>query len=159
MVIVNNNRAAREAGVSQSPQTTGLGGAAATNSVTCPAPTFSQPRPIDFFSISGAHGTPVYDPIRDFAILKKVLVKTPELAALHRELVVGGQIAETEFWDWSGGARALDRCSSLCLCPTPRPPPSISCSRRQHPTRRRRVNRASHLIRGCGPRKAVKTLS
>ena len=121
----------------------------------------TQPRPSTSSraeSISGAHGTPVYDPIRDFAIRKKVLVKTPELAALHRELVVSGQIAETEFWDWSGGARALDRCSSLCLCPTPRPLPSISCSCMPQSTRRRRLNRVSLLIRGCGPRKAVKTL-
>jgi transcription initiation factor TFIIH subunit 1 len=41
----------------------------------------------------------VNDPINDFRIRKKVLVKTPELAALHRELVMSGQITETEFWD------------------------------------------------------------
>ena len=64
-------------------------------------------------SISGAHGTPVYDPIRDFAIRKKVLVKTPELAALHRELVVSGQITETEFWD---GRELRARLTDVRLC-------------------------------------------
>ena len=39
------------------------------------------------------------DPVNDFRIRKKVLVKTPELAALHRELVMSGQITETEFWE------------------------------------------------------------
>ncbi|TDL25910.1 hypothetical protein BD410DRAFT_783894, partial [Rickenella mellea] len=38
-------------------------------------------------------------PIDDFRIRKKVLMKTPELAALHRELVISGQITEHEFWE------------------------------------------------------------
>ena len=37
--------------------------------------------------------------IDDFRIRKRVLMKTPELAALHRELVLSGQITETEFWE------------------------------------------------------------
>lgn len=37
--------------------------------------------------------------IDDFRIRKKVLMKTPELATLHRELVLTGQITETEFWE------------------------------------------------------------
>lgn len=35
----------------------------------------------------------------DFRLRKKVLVKNAELAALHKELVMSGQITESEFWD------------------------------------------------------------
>ncbi|KAH8119094.1 hypothetical protein DFH11DRAFT_1501151 [Phellopilus nigrolimitatus] len=35
----------------------------------------------------------------DFRIRKKVLMKNPELATLHRELVMTGQITESEFWE------------------------------------------------------------
>lgn len=34
-----------------------------------------------------------------FRLCKQILLKTPELAALHLELVVGGQITEAEFWE------------------------------------------------------------
>jgi hypothetical protein len=75
---------------------------------------------------------------------KKVLVKTPELTALHCELVVSSQITETEFWD-GREVRARLTDVRLCLCLTPRPCPSISCSRRPHPTCRRRVNRVTKV--------------
>ncbi|KAI0694319.1 hypothetical protein BC835DRAFT_1274633 [Cytidiella melzeri] len=48
---------------------------------------------------SEARGTPINDPTSDFQLRKKVLLSTPELATLHRELVVGGHISETEFWE------------------------------------------------------------
>ena len=49
---------------------------------------------------SDSHGsTPVNDPTNDFRLRKKVLRSNPELAALHRELVIGGQITEVEFWE------------------------------------------------------------
>lgn len=35
----------------------------------------------------------------DFRMRKKVLMKNSELADLHRDLVVSGQITEQEFWD------------------------------------------------------------
>ena len=38
-------------------------------------------------------------PIEDFHIRKKVLMRSPELATLHRELVMTGQITESEFWE------------------------------------------------------------
>lgn len=41
-----------------------------------------------------AVGTP-----EDFAVRKKVLMKNAELASLHRELVMSGQITEVEFWE------------------------------------------------------------
>ena len=44
-------------------------------------------------------GTPVNDPTNDFRLRKKVLLNTPELAQLHRELVMGGHITEGEFWE------------------------------------------------------------
>lgn len=49
---------------------------------------------------SRASGTPVgNDPTNDFRLRKKVLLANPELAALHRELVMGGHISENEFWE------------------------------------------------------------
>ncbi|GBE80685.1 hypothetical protein SCP_0304040 [Sparassis crispa] len=50
-------------------------------------------------SDSHASGTPVNDPTSEFRLRKKVLLSNPELAALHRELVMGGQITENEFWE------------------------------------------------------------
>lgn len=50
---------------------------------------------------SDSHGsaTPNNDPTSEFRLRKKVLLATPELAVLHRELVMSGQIAESEFWE------------------------------------------------------------
>ncbi|KAL0956420.1 hypothetical protein HGRIS_002568 [Hohenbuehelia grisea] len=42
---------------------------------------------------------PGNDAANDFRLRKKVLVSDPELASLHRDLVMSGQITETEFWD------------------------------------------------------------
>ena len=55
-------------------------------------------------SVSGdsRRPTPVFtgnDPTSDFRLRKKVLMSNPELGALHRELVMSGQITEAEFWD------------------------------------------------------------
>ncbi|OCH95142.1 hypothetical protein OBBRIDRAFT_823077 [Obba rivulosa] len=49
---------------------------------------------------SDSRGTPVAnDPTSDFRLRKKVLLGNPELASLHRELVMGGHISENEFWE------------------------------------------------------------
>jgi len=100
--IISNNRAARESGVQQSPQTAVPGATSSPNGTAAhraPAPTTSHPSTSRAASVSSTRGTPVNDPINDFRIRKKVLVKAPELAALHRELVMSGQITETEFWE------------------------------------------------------------
>jgi transcription initiation factor TFIIH subunit 1 len=100
--IISNNRAARESGVLQAPQTAVSGATSSPNGTATrrpPAPTPSQPSTSRAASVSSTRGTPVNDPVSDFRIRKKVLVKTPELAALHRELVMSGQITETEFWE------------------------------------------------------------
>ncbi|EKM80679.1 hypothetical protein AGABI1DRAFT_119267 [Agaricus bisporus var. burnettii JB137-S8] len=39
------------------------------------------------------------DPVNDFKLRRKVLMGDPDLAALHKDLVIGGQITEAEFWD------------------------------------------------------------
>ena len=39
------------------------------------------------------------DPASEFRLRKKVLLNNPELGALHRDLVMSGQITEAEFWD------------------------------------------------------------
>jgi transcription initiation factor TFIIH subunit 1 len=71
-------------------------------------------------SVSSDH-TPGPDVLSDFRIRKKVLVKDPELAALHRDLVVSGQITESEFWEGREVrhslllvGRALTRYFSIC---------------------------------------------
>lgn len=43
--------------------------------------------------------TPGSDGAADYRLRKTVLVGNPELASLHRELVMSGQITEAEFWD------------------------------------------------------------
>lgn len=99
--IISNNRAARESGVLQAPQTA-VGATSSPNGAAAhrtPVPTPSHPSTSRAASVSSTRGTPVNDPVNDFRIRKKVLVKTPELAALHRELVMSGQITETEFWE------------------------------------------------------------
>jgi transcription initiation factor TFIIH subunit 1 len=100
--IISNNRAARESGALQSPQTAVPGATPSPNGSAAhraPAPTPSRPSTSRAASVSSTRGTPVNDPVNDFRVRKKVLVKTPELGALHRELVVSGQITETEFWE------------------------------------------------------------
>lgn len=53
-------------------------------------------------SVSSDGRTPIIpgsDPTSDFRLRKKVLITNPELGALHRDLVMGGQITEAEFWE------------------------------------------------------------
>ena len=38
------------------------------------------------------------DPASDFRLRQKVILATPALAALHRSLMLSGQLTETEFW-------------------------------------------------------------
>ncbi|KAF8635215.1 hypothetical protein AX17_003991 [Amanita inopinata Kibby_2008] len=52
--------------------------------------------------VSDRMSTPVIpgnDHASDFRLRKKVFLTNPDLAALHKELVIGGQISEAEFWD------------------------------------------------------------
>ncbi|KIP08401.1 hypothetical protein PHLGIDRAFT_29570 [Phlebiopsis gigantea 11061_1 CR5-6] len=44
-------------------------------------------------------GTPMSDPTSDYQLRIRVLLSNPELAALHRELVMSRQITENEFWE------------------------------------------------------------
>ncbi|KAG7446276.1 uncharacterized protein BT62DRAFT_986844 [Guyanagaster necrorhizus] len=53
-------------------------------------------------SSSDNRATPILtgnDPAQDFRLRKTILLGNPELGALHRELVIGGQITEAEFWE------------------------------------------------------------
>ncbi|KAH7929824.1 hypothetical protein BV22DRAFT_1056017 [Leucogyrophana mollusca] len=53
-------------------------------------------------SVSSDGRTPILqgtDAASDFRLRKKVLLSNPELASLHRDLVMGGQITEAEFWE------------------------------------------------------------
>ncbi|KAI0775657.1 hypothetical protein BD413DRAFT_530381 [Trametes elegans] len=81
-------------GTPATPKAPTLGGA--VRSQLSRAPTS---RAASVVSESRASGTPVSDPTHDFQLRKKVLLSTPELAQLHRELVMGGHISESEFWE------------------------------------------------------------
>ncbi|KII92831.1 hypothetical protein PLICRDRAFT_89359 [Plicaturopsis crispa FD-325 SS-3] len=53
-------------------------------------------------SVSSERRTPTYvgnDAANDFRLRKRVLLGNPELAALHRQIVMSGQITEAEFWE------------------------------------------------------------
>ncbi|KAK0225922.1 hypothetical protein IW262DRAFT_1267984 [Armillaria fumosa] len=53
-------------------------------------------------SSSENRATPILagsDPAQDFRLRKTILLGNPELGTLHRELVIGGQITEAEFWE------------------------------------------------------------
>lgn len=99
--IISNNRAARDTGTVQPPQAGPQIPTSSSNGGVrrAPAPTPSRPSDSRAESVSSHRGTPVNDPIHDFHVRKKVLLNTFELAALHRELVMSGQITETEFWE------------------------------------------------------------
>jgi transcription initiation factor TFIIH subunit 1 len=60
---------------------------------------------------------PGNDSTSEFRLRKKVLMSNLELATLHRELVMSGQITEAEFWD---GREVISRsiCSALSLIPS-----------------------------------------
>ena len=80
----------------------GANGSAAATPLRPPPPLAraSQSRAQSVASDSRASGTPFGDhPTNDFRLRKKVLLSTPELAQLHRELVMGGHITENEFWE------------------------------------------------------------
>jgi transcription initiation factor TFIIH subunit 1 len=157
--IISNNRAAREAGVPPSPQksTNVLAASPSPNGAANrpPASMPSRPSTSRDESVSSTGGTPVNDPIHDFRIRKKVLVKTPELAALHRELVMSGQITETEFWEGREvrsthlrPRRSMSDVMSLS---------SISCSRRTLSTLRRRADQVSWLTQDRRPWKVARS--
>ncbi|KAI0789118.1 hypothetical protein C8Q75DRAFT_719004 [Abortiporus biennis] len=80
----------------------------ANGSTSSPSPAGRQAIPMSRASTSRAasvgtdsraSGTPFSDPTSEFRLRKKVLISTPELASLHRELVMTGQISEAEFWE------------------------------------------------------------
>ncbi|KAI0082063.1 hypothetical protein K474DRAFT_1655997 [Panus rudis PR-1116 ss-1] len=75
---------------------------AANGSTPRPAlgtPRASASRAGSVASDSRGSGTPLGDPTHDFRLRKKVLLANPDLAKLHRELVMTGQISENEFWE------------------------------------------------------------
>jgi transcription initiation factor TFIIH subunit 1 len=139
--IISNNRAARDNGAIQPPQAGVQAPTSSSNAAVRRAPVPAPSRASDSRaeSVSSHRGTPVNDPINDFHVRKKVLLNTPELAALHRELVMSGQITETEFWEGR----------EVCDTPTTRHIfdvgfcPSNSCWPRPLPTPKRRADQVS----------------
>ncbi|THH12104.1 hypothetical protein EW146_g7816 [Bondarzewia mesenterica] len=99
--IIGRNRSGQDAGVAKLPKTTPI----PVSSAPTPRPQHLSPsrastsRAASVSSDARTPGTPINDPINDFRLRKKVLLKTPELAALHRDLVISGQITESEFWE------------------------------------------------------------
>ena len=139
--IISNNRAARETGAVQPPQAGVQIPTSSSNGAIrrAPAPAPSRPSDSRAESVSSHRGTPVNDPINDFHVRKKVLLNTPELAALHRELVMSAQITETEFWEGREVRLAHPQLAifDLGLCP------STSCWRRPLLIPKRRADQAS----------------
>lgn len=70
--------------------------ASAPNAFPIPGPSRAMSVSADVRSMTSISGE---DPARDFRLRKTVLLGNPDLAALHRELVFGGQISEAEFWE------------------------------------------------------------
>jgi transcription initiation factor TFIIH subunit 1 len=67
-----------------------------------PRPLLSRASTSRAASVSSDGRTPIIagsDPASDFRLRKKVLMSNTELASLHRDLVISGQITETEFWE------------------------------------------------------------
>lgn len=83
------------------PTTAASGGSRASSaspaSRATPSPA-SRASPVPAHSRSPSAGPSKNQPY-SFEVYQKVLTKLPELAALHRDLVEGGQITETEFWE------------------------------------------------------------
>lgn len=107
--IIGKNRASTTTSTGTPNRLPGTPGVPATPStpghVQTPRPALavsraaSSSRAPSVASDSRGPGTPIGDPTTDFRLRKKVLVSTPELAQLHRELVMTGQISENEFWE------------------------------------------------------------
>ncbi|KAI0744064.1 hypothetical protein C8Q80DRAFT_1326480 [Daedaleopsis nitida] len=85
------------------PPTPTLAQGSAAGTPIRPPPPISRPstsRAGSVVSDARASVTPFgNDATSDFRLRKKVLLSTPELAQLHRELVMGGHITENEFWE------------------------------------------------------------
>jgi hypothetical protein len=63
--------------------------------------------------------TPVIDPAKElaakmFRLRKKVLLRDPDLAALHRSVVIKGKLSEDDFW----GARQVSLFHCLVHMPS-----------------------------------------
>ncbi|KAI6121403.1 hypothetical protein F5141DRAFT_1042745 [Pisolithus sp. B1] len=67
--------------------------------VTVPASRASVSRATSVASDGRAPIIPGADAASDFRLRKKVLMSNPELLALHKNLVMTGQITESEFWE------------------------------------------------------------
>ncbi len=82
-----------------------------------PPPPISRPstsRAASVVSERGGSVTPFgNDATGDFRLRKKVLLSTPELAQLHREMVLGGHITENEFWE---GREVNPIYCPVCFC-------------------------------------------
>lgn len=98
--IISRNRSGVSTPAVATPVTPSPGNALANGGPVRPMIPLARPTLSRTVSTaSEARGSPVNDPTNDFQLRKRVLLSTPDLAALHRELVVGGQISESEFWE------------------------------------------------------------
>ena len=104
---------------------------------------------------SDARGTPALiggEAGQDFELRKKVLRDNPELGALHKDLVMTGQITEAEFWDGR-------EVSNTVKADFHRPDPihSICFSHKPPPTVRRKASQVKLLTRDQKPSKVEKS--
>ena len=95
---ISRNRTALASG----QLSTDASAAATPNNFAAPPPRTPTMRPPGSTprasSIASDRSGSAYD-TADYQLRKRVLLNSPELATLHRELVMTGQITENEFWD------------------------------------------------------------
>jgi transcription initiation factor TFIIH subunit 1 len=102
--IISVNRRGLNTSNSVPPPITPISAQSFSNAPS-PRPTVPLPRsstsraPSVAASESRQHGTPLSDPTSDYQLRIRVLLNNPELAALHRELVMSRHITENEFWE------------------------------------------------------------
>ena len=96
-LIISTNRAAAS-GATEPPSP--VPGGQVTSKGSTPRPlAATSSRAASASSNDRASSSAPTGPQDDFQLRKKVLVRNKELATLHKELVMSGQITESEFWE------------------------------------------------------------
>ncbi|TFK73910.1 hypothetical protein BDN72DRAFT_813870 [Pluteus cervinus] len=105
--IIARNRATRDVAIRVAPVVvpppTPISTSASNAPTPRPGPEALRPSASRAVSVaSDRRNSPVisgYETSNDYNLRKKVLLSNTDLAALHKDLVMGGQITEAEFWD------------------------------------------------------------
>lgn len=118
---------------------------AATPRLALPISRPSTSRAQSVVSESRRSGTP-NDPTSEFRLRKKVLLSNTDLAGLHRELVIGGHITESEFWEGREVSRVIASSHFVIYVIANVSVLSIFSPHKQQQKARKRENLANLLI-------------